>query len=148
MNNIQIHDRNMTTGEYERMKSGFDEHALEHGVAIQSADRLGFVAMEGNTFAGCASGLAYKNGRQYNGWFFLTDLFVEKAFRTRGLGTKLLQALEEKVAKLGVRYLWAWTAGYEAPAFYQKQGYEQFAELENWYSDGSSRLAFRKQLIP
>ena len=147
MSQIEILDRDMTSGEFERMQSGFDEHALDSGVEIQSADRYSFVALDGDTFIGCASGLAYQNGEEYSGWFYLTDLFVEKAYRLQGLGAALLTALEEKVLTKGVRNAWTWTAGYEGPEFYQKQGYEIFADMENWYSDGSSRVAVRKKLV-
>jgi len=147
MSKISILDREMTSEEFERMKSGFDEYTLDNGVEIQSSDRYGFVALDGETFIGCSSGLAYKNGEVYSGWFYLTDLYVEKTYRFQGLGAKLLMVLEEKITTIGVRNIWTWTAGYEAPAFYQKQGYEIFAEMENWYSDGSSRVGLRKKLM-
>ncbi len=146
MNRPKIVEREMTTQEFERMKLGFDEHTLDNKVEIQSAERFGFVAMDGKTFIGCSSGLAYKNGEDFSGWFYLTDLFVEKAYRFHGLGAKLLEALEEKIIAIGIKQIWTWTAGYEAPKFYLKQGYEIFAELENWYSDGSSRVGLKKRL--
>ena len=144
---ISMIDRAMTSAEFQRMKNGFDEYALDIGVEIQSSDRYGFVAVDGETFIGCSSGLAYKNGAAYSGWFYLTDLYVEKAYRSQGLGAKLLSALEGKIAAIGVRNIWTWTAGYEAPGFYQKQGYAIFTQMENWYSDGSSRIGLRKKLM-
>ena len=147
MSSISILDREMTSAELKRMNAGFDEYALDIGVKTQSSDRFGFVAMDGDTFIGCSSGLAYKNGEAYSGWFYLTDLFVEKAYRFQGFGTKLLLALEEKIATVGVGKIWTWTAGYEAPLFYQKQGYEMFTEMEDWYSDGCSRVGLRKKIV-
>ena len=146
MKPITILERDMTEVELTRMNAGFDEHARDHDVAAQDSDRFGFVALDGETFIGCSSGLAYKNGETYNGWFYLTDLFVEKAYRSQGIGAQLLAALEDLLYRQGVRKIWTWTAGYEAPAFYKKQGYEVFAELENWYSNGASRVAMRKTL--
>jgi GNAT superfamily N-acetyltransferase len=148
MINPSILQREMTAEEFARIKARFDEHTLDNKVAIQSADRYGFVAMDGDTFIGCSSGLAYKNAKDYSGWFYLTDLFVEKAYRSQRIGARLLNTLEEEIIKVGVKHIWTWTAGYEAPEFYQKQGYEVFAEMENWYSDGSSRVGLRKQLFP
>jgi GNAT superfamily N-acetyltransferase len=147
MINPSILQREMTAEEFARMKAGFDENSLDNKVAIQSADRYGFVAMDGDTFIGCSSGLAYKNADDYSGWFYLTDLFVEKAYRSQRIGAQLLTALEEEIITIGVRHIWTWTAGYEAPEFYKKQGYEIFTEMENWYADGSSRVGLRKQLI-
>lgn len=146
MHTIRIENREMTDQEFERMKAGFDEHTLENGVAIQSADRFGFVAIAGDTFIGCSSGLAYKNDKVYSSWFYLTDLFVEKAYRFQSVGANLLANLEKEITTQGIQHIWTWTAGYEAPAFYQKQGYEIFAEMENWYSDGSARVGLRKKL--
>ena len=146
MSTINILNREMTAPEFERMKRGFDAHTLEQQVEIQTSDRFGFVAVDGETFIGCSSGLAYKNGELYSGWFYLTDLFVEKAYRSQGLGAKLLKALEEQIASIGVHSIWTWTAGYEAPQFYIKQGYAVLAEMEDWYSDGSSRVGLKKKL--
>ena len=146
MNQINILEREMTSAEYERMQKGFDEHTLENDVAIQQADRFGFVASHSNRFIGCSSGLAYKNDQMYSGWFYLTDLFIEKAFRTQGLGSVLLNALEHKLVGLGITKIWTWTAGYEAVGFYHKLGYVTFAEMEDWYSDGSSRVGLRKNI--
>jgi len=146
MSKPKILDREMTSEELAWMNTGFDENSRDHGVEIQTSDRYGFVALSGETFIGCASGLAYKNGNGYSGWFYLTDLFVEKEYRLQGLGTDLLAALQKKIKSIGIRNIWTWTAGYEALVFYRKQGYEIFAEMENWYSDGSSRFGLRKKL--
>ncbi|MGC9393419.1 MAG: GNAT family N-acetyltransferase [Anaerolineae bacterium] len=146
MHKINIVEREMTPDEFTRMNAGFDENTLDNGVVIQSSERMGFVALDGGAFAGCVSGLAYKNGDAYNGWFYLTDMFVEKAYRGRGLGAKLLKALEDKVRACGIDKIWTWTAGYEGLGFYKKQGYTVFAELENWYSTGHSRVGMRKRL--
>ena len=146
MNKINIVNREMTSEEIEQMNSGFDKLSLEEGVEIESSDKFSFVALNGNTFIGCSSGLAYKNGENYSGWFFLTDLFVEKEYRSMGLGTKLLKTIEEKAVTVGVKHVWLWTSGYEAVKFYQRQEYKKFTEMENWYSDGSSRVGLRKNL--
>jgi GNAT superfamily N-acetyltransferase len=146
MNKINLIDRDMTSKELDQMRAGFDENSQENGVAIQESDRFGFVALKGELFVGCVSGLAYRNGDEYSGWFYLTDLFVKKDYRLQGLGTALLTALEKKITPIDVSHIWTWTAGYEAPEFYTKQGYQVFAEMENWYSDGSSRVGLRKKL--
>jgi GNAT superfamily N-acetyltransferase len=146
MDKINIVNREMTSEEVKLMNLGFDELSLEEGVEFESSDRFSFVALKENTFIGCSSGLAYKNGENYSGWFFLTDLFVEKEYRSNGLGTKLLKSIEEQVALVGVKYIWLWTSGEKALKFYQRQEYKKFTEMENWYSDGSSRVGLRKNL--
>jgi GNAT superfamily N-acetyltransferase len=146
MSKIQIVKREMTPDELNRMYEGFNEHTIDNQVEIQSSDRYSYTASAGTTFVGCSSGLAYKNGAHYSGWFYLTDLYVEKEYRSQGLGAKLLLALEKEIRIIGVKNIWTWTAGYEAPKFYQKHGYSLFAEMKLWYSDGSSRVGLIKQL--
>lgn len=146
MNDISIVNREMTTEEFARMNTGFDEHSIENNVEVQKSKRFGFVAVDGNTFIGCSSGLAYRNGDQYSGWFFLTDLFVEKEYRSKGLGAKLLKSIEEEITTIGVKHIWLWTSGDEAIKFYTRQNYSKFTEMENWYSDGSARVGLRKNL--
>ncbi len=146
MNSIHFCEREMTDVEFARMNAGFDEHTLEHGNPVETAERYGFVVMDGETFIGCASGLAYKGDGVYNNWFYLTDLFIEKPYRGQGFGAAILRKLEDRVAALGIRNIWTWTAGYEAPEFYKKQGYKVFCELESWYFSGHSRVGLRKAL--
>lgn len=144
MNNITIVHREMTAEETKQMDQGFEELYVDEGIAKESSDRYSVVAMQGENFIGCASGLAYKNGDEYSGWFYLSDLFVEKAYRSQGLGAELLNALEEKVITIGVKQIWLWTSGEKTLRFYHRQGYHQFTALENWYSDGDSRVGLRK----
>lgn len=95
MDDLKLVERDLTSAECERMKRGFDEHTLDNGVAIQGSDRFGFVAQLSDQFIGCVSGLVYKNGCVFSGWFQLIDLFVEAAYRRRGIGTALLATLEQ-----------------------------------------------------
>jgi GNAT superfamily N-acetyltransferase len=143
-----IVEREMTKAAVARMKAGFDEYAIEHGNPKETSERFGFIAMDREKFVGCSSGLAYRKAIGYGNWFYLTDLFIEKPFRGQGLGAELLRKLEEQVASLGIGNIWTWTAGYEAPGFYKKQGYEVFCEMDNWYSSGHSRVGLRKALVP
>jgi len=146
MKEISIVNREMSSKEFARMNTGFDEHSLENNVETQKSERFNFIGLDGDKFVGCSSGLAYKHDEKYSGWFFLTDLFVEKEYRSKGLGTRLLKSIEEEVATVGVKHIWLWTSGDEALKFYRRQEYYTFTEMENWYSDGSSRVGLRKNL--
>ncbi len=143
---IQFSYREMTDVEFKREQLAFDEHGLEFNNPPETGERHGFVATDEDKFVGCSSGLAYKSDQGYNAYFFLTDLIVEKEYRKHGYGKELLKLLENKIKALGVKYIWTWTAGYEAPGFYTKQGYEVFATFENWYPSGHSRIGFVKKL--
>ncbi len=136
----------MTEAEFARLNAGFDEHTIEHGNPIDVEERYGFIISDGDAFVGSATGLAYRRDGTYNNWFYLSDLFVEKPYRGQGLGATVLAKLEARVASLGIANMWTWTAGYEAPGFYRKQGYMVFYELEDYYSTGHSRVGLRKTL--
>jgi GNAT superfamily N-acetyltransferase len=146
MDTISIVERDMTPSELTRLHVGFEQGALERGIGIESSERFGVVALDGAEFVGAASALAYKNGTEYTGWCYLTDLYVERPYRGRGHGTELLEALERALRRSGVRWIWTWTGSHEAPRFYATHGYVVFAELEAWYSDGGSRIGLRKDL--
>ena len=75
MKEFSIVNREMTSKEFARMNTGFDEHTIENNVELQNSERFGFVGLDGKKFVGCSSGLAYKNGENYSGWFFF-DRFI------------------------------------------------------------------------
>lgn len=141
-----IVERDLTEAEYQQMIDGFVQHAAEHGNPKDTSERLGFVAMDGDWFIGCASGLAYPKVEGYGDWFQLTDLFVDKEHRGRGVGKDLLLRLEERVRGLGIGHVWTWTAGFEGPGFYESLGYEVFLEMGNWYTTGDARVGMFKEL--
>lgn len=146
MADIKILNRELTSEETEQVNSGFDNLSLEEGVELERTKRITFVALKRKSLIGCASGLAHKNGDNYSGWFHLTDLFIEKEFRNKGVGSDLLNELEQKAKVDGIENIWLWTSGLSTLRFYKRHGYTQFVEMENWYSDGSSRIGLRKTL--
>ena len=146
MNDFNIVNRQLTSEETQQVNLGFDNLSLEEGIELEGTERMTFVAMHGKNLIGCSSGLAHKNGGKYSGWFYLSDLFVEKKFRNKGLGSNLLKELEEKTKSDGIQNIWLWTSGLSTLRFYKRHGYTQFAAMENWYSDGSSRIGLTKAL--
>lgn len=151
---VEIQERPMTDTEYKRELQGFEEYAFQHGNPPEFEDRQGFVAVENETknFVGCSSCLVMRrqgnvrNDVSVAPWCFLTDLYVEPPFRRKGIGTRLLQELETRVKGMGVRVLWTYTAGFEGPSFYIKNGYQQFVVQNGWYLSGHPRLGFYKEL--
>ena len=143
---IKFEFRDMTKDEYKREQSAFDEQGLGFGNPPENQERFGFVATDNGKFVGCSSGLAQKNNNQYGKYFYLSDLLVEKEYRKHGYGKKLLELLENKIKLFSIEYVWTWTAGYEAPNFYLKHGYEVFTTFENYYPSGHPRVGFIKKL--
>jgi ribosomal protein S18 acetylase RimI-like enzyme len=143
---LKFEFRDMTDSELKREQTAFDEQGSEFDNPPEKQERFGFVATEDGKFIGCSSGLAQKEKNRYGKYFYLTDLLVEKEYRKLGHGKKLLDLLENKIKSLGIEYIWTWTASYEAPNFYLKQGYEVFTTFDNFYYSGHSRMGFIKKL--
>jgi len=136
----------MTDKEYKRIQVAFDEHSIEFNNPPDKQERFGFVAIKEGKLIGCSSGLAQKEDGHYGKYFYLSDLLIEKEYRRHGYGNELLKLLENKINSLGIEYIWTWTAGYEAPNFYIKQGYHAFTTFESFYPSGHSRIGFIKKL--
>jgi len=143
---IKILERATTQAMLERMVTGFTENAVQPGNLFHPSEQYSFVAQDGDTFIGCATGWVYKHNDAYNGWTYLAELYLEKPYRRQGLGATLLSLVEERVAGLGITKMYTETAGYEAPGFYTRQGYQIICELENRYVSGHPQVVLRKTL--
>lgn len=143
---LRIEHRARTDAERTRTAEGFVEHGAEFGNPRPSAERLGFVALEGESLVGCVSGLIDRVGSSYTGNFVLTNLFVERRARGQGLGPALLRAMERRLTQSGVRFVSATIAGYENPQFLRHQGYDERCQLERWYPGGYARFVMHKAL--
>ena len=97
MSTIRFLERDVTDAELAQINAGFDEHTIEHGNPIEIQERYSVVFMDGQTFVGSASGLAYKGNGVYNNWFYLSDLFIQKPYRGQRLGAVSLAKLEARV---------------------------------------------------
>ena len=72
---------------------------------------------DGNVIAGILGGT-------YWGWMYVDILWVHEEHRRKGLGTRLLLAAEREAAQRGCHHVHLDTMSWQAPAFYQKHGYE------------------------
>ena len=143
---IRFEFRDMTDEEYKQEQSAFDDHGLEFNNPPDRQKRFGFVATEDGKFVGASSGLVQKNSGQFGRYFYLSDLLVEKEYRKKGYGKKLLKLLENKMQLSGVEYFWTWTAEYEAASFYLKKGYKIFTRFEKFYLSGHARVGLIKKV--
>lgn len=88
-------------------------------------------------------------GHILHGWIFVELLYVAESDRHQGLGSRLLTAVENVAREQGCVGVWLNSYAFQAPGFYEKNGYETFGELENSASKGAAdnRLRFfRKPL--
>jgi ribosomal protein S18 acetylase RimI-like enzyme len=84
--------------------------------------------------------------------WYLYWIAVARTIQERGIGTRMLGAAEEEIARLGGRLLLIETSSlphYEPTRrFYLKQGYEQAARLADFYADGDDLVVYRKRFRP
>lgn len=76
-------------------------------------------------------------------WVVIELLFVPESMRGKGIGSKLLQMVEEWATEQGCVGVWLSTYNFQAPAFYEKNGYEQFGDVSD-HPRGAKRAFFRR----
>lgn len=84
-------------------------------------------------------------GETWGGWMYVRILWLAKPLRGQGYGTKLMNAAEGYARDHGCVSMALDTHSYEAPGFYQKLGYQIFAQLED-YPPGHTKYFLRKRL--
>jgi len=84
-------------------------------------------------------------GGTYWEWMHIDVLWVDKKYRNRGLGTKILMVAEEEARKRGCHHAHIDTMSWQAPNFYKKYGYEIISEL-NDIPMGNKKIYLIKEL--
>ena len=128
--------------------SAADLTALTDGLTAHSLEATGAPAHKPlAVFARDADGrvVGGAQGRLNWNWVDVSLLWVDEPLRGRGLGARLLAALEDAARARGCRASHLETFTFQARAFYEKQGYEVFAVLED-YGPGCERIYLRKAL--
>ena len=86
-------------------------------------------------------------GNTWGGTCELRQFWVEESKRHLGLGTKLFQAAEREARRRGCTQIVLMTFSFQAPAFYEKHGFEVIATIDN-DPHGHRNLLMRKYLGP
>jgi GNAT superfamily N-acetyltransferase len=79
------------------------------------------------------------------GWLEISLLWVAEHHRIAKLGSRIMAAAEQEAIARGCRYAKVETFSFQALEFYQKQGYEVFAELDD-FPEGERLYFLRKRL--
>lgn len=80
-------------------------------------------------------------------WLHIELLWVAESFRRRGIGLRLLKAAEAEAWRRGARRVHLDTFEFQAPGFYESEGYVVFGIQED-YPPGHTRFYLRKDLTP
>jgi GNAT superfamily N-acetyltransferase len=79
------------------------------------------------------------------GWLYVDLLVVPEAFRGQGLGSQLIREAENIARKRGCTGLWLHTGTFQAPGFYEKQGFTAFGTIPD-YPPGYATIYYLKHL--
>jgi ribosomal protein S18 acetylase RimI-like enzyme len=74
------------------------------------------------------------------------EIWVEESQRHCGLGTKLFRAAEQEARRRGCTQIVLTTFSFQAPAFYERNGFEVVATIEN-HPRGHKNFLMRKRLV-
>ena len=78
---------------------------------------------------------------------YISTIFVDEAYRRKGIGKILMLELENRAKKQGVNLIRVDTFNWQAPKFYTSLGYEQVGYYQN-SEDGYAEHFFIKRLNP
>ena len=84
-------------------------------------------------------------GNTWGGGCEIRQFWVEQSHRDRGLGTLLFQAAEREARRRGCSQMLLMTFSFQAPEFYQRNGFEIVATISD-HPRGHRNLLMRKRL--
>ena len=84
-------------------------------------------------------------GETFGNWLEIEYLFVKEDLRGQGIGLQLLERAESEAKKRNCRFAFVNTYQFQAPAFYQKQGYKEVFTLKDYPYTGQ-RHYYQKDL--
>jgi len=84
-------------------------------------------------------------GRTSLGLFFADLIFVPESLRGSGVGAKIMRMAETEAIRRGCNQAFLFTIAFQAPEFYRRLGYEEFARIVSGPPD-QARIFFRKRL--
>ena len=68
----------------------------------------------------------------FGNWLEIEYLFVKEDLRGQGIGSQLLQQAESEAKKRNCRFAFVNTYQFQAPAFYQKHGYQEVFTMKDY----------------
>ena len=86
-------------------------------------------------------------GNTWGGACEIRQFWVEKSQRHRGLGTRLFRAAEQEARQRGCTQMLLMTFSFQAPAFYERNGFEVIATIAD-HPRGHRNFLMRKRLEP
>jgi GNAT superfamily N-acetyltransferase len=114
------------------------QHVPEHLKSRYEEINLVIKDEQGNILGGLIAVLCWN-------WIEVDILWVDSAFRLKGIGTQLLNEVEKIASERACTFIKLNTFSFQAPDFYIKNGYHRYSVLEN-APEGSSHYFFKKDI--
>jgi GNAT superfamily N-acetyltransferase len=134
---ISVED-NPSPDDLRAIQDGLTQHALPV-TQVPGFQRVAVIARHEGAVVGGAVGAINWN------WLHVALLWVAEARRHTGLGTRLMDELENVAAGRGCTRAHLDTFSYQARPFYERRGYRVFATLDD-YPSGHQRFFMKKSL--
>lgn len=84
-------------------------------------------------------------GRTYLGMLFIDLVYLPPAVRGKGVGSQILKRVEDEGRSRGCKTAVLYTITFQAPVFYEKNGWQRFGEIA-CLPEGTSRVFLKKDL--
>ncbi len=84
-------------------------------------------------------------GHTWAGTAELKLLWVAESLRGQGVGSTLLTAFIDEARARGARKLWVSSHDFQAPAFYERHGFDRMATFADW-PEGHTNIVLCKRL--
>lgn len=98
---------------------------LSFDINVSNTKNSNFLAFDNNKLIGGAIGFV-----EYN-WYFLDLFYIDEEYRGRDIGTNLIKQIEEFAKKENLTGVRMETWDFQARGFYERNGYEVFAEIKD-----------------
>lgn len=82
-------------------------------------------------------------GHSGMGWLYIDYLWLQSDLRGSGLGAELIARAEDEARRRGCLGVFLYTYSFQAPGFYEKQGFEVMGVLEDC-PPGHQRIYLKK----
>jgi ribosomal protein S18 acetylase RimI-like enzyme len=139
MNNISYEYRPATDKEREHTALHLRLHT-EAAVGMPVTHLpFGLLAYADNQLAGSIVGKIFFH------WLHIDLIWVDDKHQRKGIGSNLMALAMEKAREMKLKGIEVWTQSWQAPGFYRKLGYEEFAVIDD-FTPGRKRHAFRLHL--
>jgi GNAT superfamily N-acetyltransferase len=126
-----------------------DVEAIRNGLILSNREASGRAAgyhpFVLHVLDGTGQAVGGASGHGSFDWLFLELLYVPKQLRGQGIGTRLMQHVEDFAIERGLTGVWLDTFSFQARPFYEKLGYSVFGTLDD-HPIGGQRFFLRKRL--